>query len=321
MGKTAAKAQRMEAPPKSLYIFHMARSPLGRTARRLRPGNRQGFVLDDGVRVRRKGKKRVTEIGFDAAIQNIEKLIDGVKHSYIRVSLDGDGKKPVSLKQLEGLAEPGTLQDWREARKQHVKLVQAQMQASQMRVEQEARLAKAVELETAIAKLDEAASKGEALMEELETLKEATDEAELELEELDEMIAQGRPPEPEESEEDEAAAAEAEAKRQADELDAARKEAQEKAEAEEKARKEAEAAAGGATPAGDQTTPDGKTPEGGGEGGEEGEAWTEESLMALTRTELNTVATDSFKIEDVESYPNKRELAAQVLKSLKGGKE
>lgn len=110
-----AKAEERAGPPKILYIHHLARDPRAKMARKLRPGNRQGFVLSNGARIRRKGKRRPTILPFERVIQNIDEICRGVRESYIKVYADGELKKLVSLEELESLRQPRVLKAIREA--------------------------------------------------------------------------------------------------------------------------------------------------------------------------------------------------------------
>lgn len=72
-----------ERPTKELnYILcrHMARSPRTRTMRAARAGHRrQGVLLDDGTRIRKKGRGRLTQISIDTFVRNHARLLEFVK--------------------------------------------------------------------------------------------------------------------------------------------------------------------------------------------------------------------------------------------------
>lgn len=69
-----------ERPNQYILVRHMARSPRTRTMRAARSGHRrQGVLLDDGSRVRRKGKKRYTQVDLKNFIDNHTQLLEYVR--------------------------------------------------------------------------------------------------------------------------------------------------------------------------------------------------------------------------------------------------
>ena len=73
-----------------VFVRNLARDPQSRVARKLRPGNKLGFVLGSGKRIRRKGN-RTTEISPGDALENAELLESGIAGSYIEVTnAEGD---------------------------------------------------------------------------------------------------------------------------------------------------------------------------------------------------------------------------------------
>jgi outer membrane biosynthesis protein TonB len=71
--------------PQVYFVRHLARDPETRAQRRLRPTNRLAFLLGDGRRIRRKNV-RATELDQKTLEENIDKLVEGVKYSFIQVT-------------------------------------------------------------------------------------------------------------------------------------------------------------------------------------------------------------------------------------------
>jgi len=64
---------KQEAP--YFYVRHVGRSAANRASRRARAGHRrQGAVLDNGVRIRKKGRMRLTKVAFKEFVENHERL-------------------------------------------------------------------------------------------------------------------------------------------------------------------------------------------------------------------------------------------------------
>lgn len=62
-----------EAP--FFYVRHVGRNTANRANRRARAGHRrQGAVLDNGVRIRKKGRMRLTKVAFKEFVENHERL-------------------------------------------------------------------------------------------------------------------------------------------------------------------------------------------------------------------------------------------------------
>ena len=94
---TAAKA------PMGYTVRNLARDPQSRVKRRLRPGNKTGFLLADGTRLRRLGA-RATELDTKTLEENKEALAEGVEHGYIEIC-DPSGR-PMTPAQILGKAAP-----------------------------------------------------------------------------------------------------------------------------------------------------------------------------------------------------------------------
>jgi hypothetical protein len=73
--------------PKVVLVHNLARDPSARTERKLRPGNKTGFILDDGRRMRRAGA-RSNVVDIKTVLQNIDKFIEGVQLKYISLADD-----------------------------------------------------------------------------------------------------------------------------------------------------------------------------------------------------------------------------------------
>lgn len=72
-----------DASPAGGYVLvrHMARNPRTRTMRAARSGHRrQGVLLDDGTRIRKKGRKRFTQVALTTMVDNHQRLLE-----YLRV--------------------------------------------------------------------------------------------------------------------------------------------------------------------------------------------------------------------------------------------
>lgn len=93
-------------PPEVLYVFNLYYDTESHSARRLRPGNMTGFLLDNGRRIRSKGRHRLDEVSLADVVRNLDKLVDGVRRKYVEVYLDGDGRQLVTAEMLEDL-RPG----------------------------------------------------------------------------------------------------------------------------------------------------------------------------------------------------------------------
>src|SRR5688572_20561223 len=95
----ALEAQGVRLPEK-LLIRNLARDPESRTIRKLRPGNRLGFTLEDGTRIRRTGA-RAHELDQRSLLANLDRLAEGVELRYIEVTLpDGTVVAAEALREL-----------------------------------------------------------------------------------------------------------------------------------------------------------------------------------------------------------------------------
>ena len=73
-------------PTQLVLVRHMARSPRTRTMRAARSGHRrQGVLLDDGTRIRKKGKRRYTEVDLAALASNHQRFLEFVRVGTIEV--------------------------------------------------------------------------------------------------------------------------------------------------------------------------------------------------------------------------------------------
>lgn len=83
-----------------VLVRHMARSPRTRTLRAARSGHRrQGVLLDDGTRIRKKGRKRFTEVALDTLADNNQRLLEYVQIGAIEVC-DPKTERPISFDDL-----------------------------------------------------------------------------------------------------------------------------------------------------------------------------------------------------------------------------
>jgi len=85
-----AKAEELERianrPLYHVLVRHMARSPRTRTMRAARAGHRrQGVLLDDGTRIRKKGRKRYTEVDLRELARNNQRFLEFVRVGAIEV--------------------------------------------------------------------------------------------------------------------------------------------------------------------------------------------------------------------------------------------
>jgi len=73
-------------PMLHVLVRHMARSPRTRTMRAARAGHRrQGVILDNGLRLRRKGRGRFTELDLRDFAENHERLLEYVRVGSLEV--------------------------------------------------------------------------------------------------------------------------------------------------------------------------------------------------------------------------------------------
>ena len=79
--------------PRSLFVRNLARDPQSRVKRRLRPGNKLGFLLSDGRRIRRAGV-RGTQLDIKTVAENAQQLADGVRDGYLEVCEPDGGRVP-----------------------------------------------------------------------------------------------------------------------------------------------------------------------------------------------------------------------------------
>lgn len=191
MATTAQPASKVEAPPKSLFVVHMSRDPSAHAARRLRPTNKHRFTLDDGRRIRRNGG-RPQELSIEACIKNVNKLIQGVKESYIWIALDGDGKKEVTVEMLESLKAPGLLERWKAEREAVAKRQNIEGSLKKLHDLAEQKRAEGLAAKKALEVAEKASveSRERAEKEADESVKAASERCESIADELDEIIGE-----------------------------------------------------------------------------------------------------------------------------------
>lgn len=68
----------------TLQVRNLAQDPQNHVQRRLRPGNYQGVILGNGVRMRKRGA-RATEIAVADLEEHLEILMEGVSGGYLEV--------------------------------------------------------------------------------------------------------------------------------------------------------------------------------------------------------------------------------------------
>lgn len=106
--EAGGKQAKVEVAPRVkdyVLVRHMARNPRTRTMRAARAGHRrQGVLLDDGTRIRKKGRKRFTEVALTTLADNHQKLLE-----YIRVgsleACDPATERPLSYQDVLALIQ------------------------------------------------------------------------------------------------------------------------------------------------------------------------------------------------------------------------
>jgi len=88
-----------------VYIRHVGNSVKTRAMRRARAGfRRKGVVLDGGLRIRKRGKKRMTAVGMRELVNNHERLLTFMDNGILEV-IDPKTMEPLTREQLvEGIA-------------------------------------------------------------------------------------------------------------------------------------------------------------------------------------------------------------------------
>jgi hypothetical protein len=102
MSEKVMKALKAAGVPEMLCIRNLAHDPLSRVHRRLRPGNRTGFLLEDGTRIRRHGGAP-KEISVLTVLANLDKLVDGVENRYVEITDPTHNGTVVSTEMLKSL--------------------------------------------------------------------------------------------------------------------------------------------------------------------------------------------------------------------------
>jgi hypothetical protein len=105
----AEKAEREATHPNKPFDYilcrHMARSPRTRTMRAARAGHRrQGVLLDDGSRIRKKGRGRLTPISIDVFVHNHARLLEYVRVGSIEF-LNPATQERIPYAELEQIAK------------------------------------------------------------------------------------------------------------------------------------------------------------------------------------------------------------------------
>lgn len=95
-----------------VLVRHMSRSPRTRTLRAARSGHRrQGVLLDEGTRIRRKGKQRLTEIHLRDFVNNHTKLLEYVRVGTLEI-VDPDTEYTIGYDDLvSGIQKLGQAQE------------------------------------------------------------------------------------------------------------------------------------------------------------------------------------------------------------------
>jgi hypothetical protein len=83
-----------------ILVRHMARSPRTRTLRAARAGHRrQGILLRDGKRIRKKGKRRFTQLSFEELVDNHSRLLEFVRVGALEFC-DPRSQNPIPYEEL-----------------------------------------------------------------------------------------------------------------------------------------------------------------------------------------------------------------------------
>lgn len=84
-----------------MFVYNLARNRISRTVRATRSGRRKtGFILPNGLRIRKMGKRGI-QITLEDARKMAEAILLGVRDCYIGVK--DDNGKPYSMEELEGI--------------------------------------------------------------------------------------------------------------------------------------------------------------------------------------------------------------------------
>jgi hypothetical protein len=90
--------------PSTVSIRHLARSAKSKVIRAARPGYRwQGFLLDNGSRIRRKGD-RVSVIDSEAFAANASIILEGVITGFLEI-VDPETERPMALEAVVKMAQ------------------------------------------------------------------------------------------------------------------------------------------------------------------------------------------------------------------------
>lgn len=91
-----------DAPRLWVYVRHVGRSAANRASRRARAGHRrQGVLLDNGLRIRKRGRQRLTKLNLKEFVQNHERLFHYLDNCMIEV-IDPKTLKVISREDLLG---------------------------------------------------------------------------------------------------------------------------------------------------------------------------------------------------------------------------
>ena len=106
--KAAAAEAAKPKPPREIdYVLvrHMARSPRARTMRAARAGHRrQGVLLDDGTRIRKKGRQRLTELAMETFVKNHARILEFVRVGALEL-VDPFDLEPIPYAELVDIAK------------------------------------------------------------------------------------------------------------------------------------------------------------------------------------------------------------------------
>jgi hypothetical protein len=101
----AAQEEAQERAPRepTVLVRHKGRDAAGGAVRRARSGfRRQGVVLDNGLRIRKQGRQRYTELDLRALVDNHENLLRYLDEDVIEI-LDAESKHVFTRAELVGI--------------------------------------------------------------------------------------------------------------------------------------------------------------------------------------------------------------------------
>lgn len=84
-----------------ILLKHMGRHRSTHTLRAVRPGRRRHrFMLNDGTRIRRKGRQRFTEVSYKLMLESLTQILEGIVTGFIQVYQPGSAE-PMGLREFE----------------------------------------------------------------------------------------------------------------------------------------------------------------------------------------------------------------------------